>query len=128
MSYFLLSDVKDVILQPLIDQAIKEEVTSEIQSLARSKGVSPDYIPDITPFEVKMVAIAYACYRVATYQAGSGSSNNFSGQDQGDIFEKKARMYYREYQDRASSLTKELLMGVADEAQEYVVSMEIFRS
>ena len=128
MAYFITSDVKDEIIRPLIDRDIMTETEKEIESLARSMNVLPSNIIADTPYELKMLAMAYACSRAAFYNAGNSISNIMGSNPQDDVFTKKHKAYAEEYSRRVKSITPEILTGFATTGATRVSSIAIFRT
>lgn len=119
MAYCTKEDIKDTLLK--VEQSDIDEAMDYIDNLARSMGVASIVSP--APYEVKQLAMAYACMRRALYFSGKPAR----GQSDGDSYAIKCRQYQKDVQLWEAKLTPELLSGRSKERRKFPVSIPVFR-
>lgn len=110
MSYCELADINDTLLKKSMVQADIDEGTAYVDAVVKGFGVELK-LP--APYEVKQLAIAYACMRRALYLSGKPI------QGDADAYELKRRAYEKEVKDWQGKLTIELLTGQKQHRKSY---------
>lgn len=118
--YYCTADDNFDTLIKITDENI-EEATRYVESLAASLGVTAIVSP--TPYEVKMLALNYACARRALYLSGKSPRSAIDG----DAYQAKYKMYVAEAAKWESRLTAELLSGTSA-TRRTLMSIPMFRS
>jgi hypothetical protein len=118
MSYCELVDVKDTLLK--VQESDIAEATDYVDSLAKSLGAISIMSP--TPYEVKQLAIAYACMVRAKYMVGKAPKG-----DSEDTYERKRKTYMADVSYWENKITTELLTGRMQARRKFPISTPIFR-
>lgn len=119
MSYITLEAITDTLLKDDMTQANIDYANSRIDSLARGLKVT---VATPVPFEVKQLAIAYACYNRAMEMVGKAA-----GGDGADTYEYKRRAYAAEIKDWENKLTPEIVSGSGGAAPITFGSIPLYR-
>ena len=118
MSYCTSNDIMDTLLK--VQESDMKEAADYVDSLARSLGVSRIITP--TPYEVKQLAISYACMIRAKYLAGKAPKG-----DSEDAYERKRRTYAADVQYWEGKITAALLSGNARERRKFPPVIAMYR-
>lgn len=110
MNYCELVDISDTLLKKTMVQTDIDEATDYIDAIALNFGVA---LKSPAPYEVKQLAIAYACMRRALYLSGKPVQGDV------DAYELKRKAYERDVKSWESKLTVELLTGKKQNATSY---------
>lgn len=125
--YCSTTDIKDGIISGIISQDHIDEANIEVERQALQLGVLPSQIPSNAPDQVKSFAVAYACWRAAFYNYGA-NINKLMSKDGEDVYQIKAKDWYKEYERLRDQLTPEIIMGTAKISSETIPVIELFRS
>lgn len=118
MSFCTLNDIKDTYVK--VQESDINEAAEYIDSLAKSKQVSRIISP--VPYEVKQLAISYACMVRAKYMAGRPTKDESQ-----DVYERKRQTYAADVQYWEGKITAALLSGNAGERRKFPPVIAMYR-
>ena len=95
MSYITADDITDDIL--VVDQSDIDAANAYIASLQNKFGLTDKEIAVPLPYNIKRLAVVYACYTAALDAVGTDATETIGENRQRiDIYEQKRKAYYTE--------------------------------
>lgn len=110
MIYCELTDINDTLLKKSMVQSDIDEGTAYVDAVVLGFGVTLKFP---APYEIKQIAISYACMRRALYLSGKPVQSDV------DAYELKRKAYAKDVQEWESKLTVELLTGAKQQQKSY---------
>lgn len=95
MIYITADDITDDIL--VVDQSDIDAANAYIASLQNKFGLTDEEVAVPLPYNIKRLAVVYACYTAALDAVGTDSTETIGENRQRiDIYEQKRKAYYTE--------------------------------
>lgn len=109
MNYVNLYEVQDSFLS--VTERDIEQANLYVGSIARQKGVKEEDIIIPIGFNVKRLAILFACYNNCLSSVGTDATTTFDGGNRADIYADKLKLYKDEIDKIEGKLTKADFVG-----------------
>lgn len=103
MEYITISDVQDKLLNVTVNEIA--EANFYIDSLADRMGVASTEIKTPIMFNIKRLAVCYACYSRCLSCVGTDATTTFDGGSRQDIYSQKLEYYKKELDALENKLT-----------------------
>jgi len=129
VAYVELTDIKDELLCDAITQEDLDEAIAYVDSFARKLGVTKIVSP--IPYEVKQLAISYACMTRAKFKTSGTDPEKipYSGKESSltDSWGLKYKIYAAEVEKWKKEITPEVIQGGVMEAPRFNSVISLYR-
>lgn len=132
--YIATTDIRDLVYKPLVTSDDITDSTNYFNDFAASKGVDEDDISTPVHYRIKEALIFFVQMRMAENRIGLNPgipirTENTTNAFDGDIHYQKYSLYKKMFEEAEQAITKEMILGDADTAQEYhSTSFSVLRS